>query len=281
LSAFDVSFSHLADYQTVDVNGMPTPMTQPELSADMPVDQWLSLENEASRHQSFDGKYVGYPSTFPPLDTTYPNGYITDPIATYPMSGFPISDAYCAFSPMNDSTRTWRDSLSSFPAYTAPPTPDFLPIQKPVDPVSQSLEVPPLTRKLSVELIGLGLYDAPSNTGFLARELTDGNEPSFEACSEQGQLGKGLKLEETWEPPEEGDEQSEDGEHDYADDEDENEDEACKAEAAAGLEEESVVARKDNESQPTLVSANETLPQTRANMSNQSFFFENDFYQLG
>ncbi|KAH7342795.1 hypothetical protein BKA65DRAFT_552412 [Rhexocercosporidium sp. MPI-PUGE-AT-0058] len=119
---------------------------------------------------------------------------------------------------------------------TAPPTPEnFLPIQHPEPsfPAEDSIPYHPLSEPDSdgEELIGMGLYDAPEVT------KTPSSNPeldSYRAMMMTGFLGtgygkvestgKGLKLEETWNPPPSDDEDDEDD--DEQDGEGEDDDEA-------------------------------------------------------
>lgn len=111
---------------------------------------------------------------------------------------------------------------------TAPPTPDnFLPIQhpEPAFPADESIPYQPLEEDSGgEELIGMGLYDSPDpviKTSSLDPQLD--NYRAFMMSHLLGpghrrteSTGKGLKLEETWEPPasddEDDDEQDGEGE---------------------------------------------------------------------
>ncbi|KAL9579186.1 MAG: hypothetical protein Q9212_005254 [Teloschistes hypoglaucus] len=112
----------------------------------------------------------------------------------------------------------------------------------------QTPTVTPLTKQRSKELVGMGLYDGPGR-----RELSSLNSsPDHISHLLTEPQGKGLKLEETWQPPDEdGDEGEEDG---YSTDE--AEDDLPSVPAA-------------NEGPPTLVP-------TYGDLSNQSFFFDGD-----
>ncbi|KAK0125353.1 hypothetical protein ONS95_000625 [Cadophora gregata] len=117
---------------------------------------------------------------------------------------------------------------------TAPPTPEnFLPIQHPEPnfPAEDAIPYHPLSEPESdgEELIGMGLYDAPEVT------KTPSSHPeldNYRALMMTGFLGtgygkvestgKGLKLEETWNPPPSDDEDEDDDEEDgEAEDDDE------------------------------------------------------------
>lgn len=99
------------------------------------------------------------------------------------------------------------------------------------------------------KLVALGLYDLPESatswTGFA--EAT----------------GKGLKLEETWQPPE-------------GDDEEEEEEDADDASSAASMEEPSPPLPAVDEKTQQLQLPVQVKPQTLGSMEGQSFFFDDE-----
>ncbi|KAL8814746.1 MAG: hypothetical protein Q9223_006056 [Gallowayella weberi] len=106
-----------------------------------------------------------------------------------------------------------------------------------------------LTKQRSKELIGLGLYDGPSRT-----ELSKFNLAPDHISQLMGEpQGKGLKLEETWQPPKDDEKDAE--EEGYSTDD--GEDDLPPAPAP-------------KESQPTFI------PNAYDDLSNQSFFFDSD-----
>lgn len=128
-----------------------------------------------------------------------------DPGSTFAPASVPnyIETAYSPASWVNASTISYRPNM------TAPPTPEDLPKAQQVDPVVVK-EEPYAASEASQEeeeegdiLIGLGLYDPPEKLPYYEEGglLSASFEPK----------GKGLKLEDAWEPP-------------ASDDEDENED---------------------------------------------------------
>jgi hypothetical protein len=120
---------------------------------------------------------------------------------------------------------------------------DFLPIQHPV------IQDEEMEDDDGEKLVALGLYDLP--------------EPSMSWTGSEQATGKGLKLEETWQPPEE--------------DEDEEEDEDAEDDASSVASEEpspplsSVNDRTQQLQLPVHVKA-----QTPGSMDGQSFFFDDD-----
>jgi hypothetical protein len=120
---------------------------------------------------------------------------------------------------------------------------DFLPIQHP------AIQHEEMEDDDGEKLVALGLYDLP--------------EPSMSWTGSEQATGKGLKLEETWQPPEE--------------DEDEEEDEDAEDDASSVASEEpspplsSVNDRTQQLQLPVHVKA-----QTPGSMDGQSFFFDDD-----
>ena len=245
-----------AGYQTMAVHGLPTPMTQPELKTETPIDQYFSLDGSSVSYQQQAMPYNQYDLAGQSLDTTYQSVLPLDSQYYMQYPGMPASQAPSTTSTIGYPTQAWAESLQPFPTHTAPPSPDFLPIQNPMDVWDGSLgAVNPLPRKQSKELVGMGLYDHPDRTSFSVGSITESYVDSY--CVDS-QKGKGLKLEETWEPPEEDKES--------ADDEDAQEEEN----ASSAEEELSPIAM------PTVLKQEEQMYLTYPDLSNQSFFFEND-----
>lgn len=100
---------------------------------------------------------------------------------------------------------------------TAPPTPEDLPKLQQAEPLVVKEESYPEAEAQQEEeeegdiLIGLGLYDPPEKYPYHGEGGMLG--ASFEP------QGKGLKLEDAWEPPASEDEDEEDGEGEAEDDE--------------------------------------------------------------
>ncbi|KAL9582681.1 MAG: hypothetical protein Q9203_005391 [Teloschistes exilis] len=135
-------------------------------------------------------------------------------------------------------------------SYSTQPTSNAVTAQYPLN-VPQYMPTPaemPLTKQKSKELVGMGLYDGPGR-----EELSTLNSsPDHISHLLTEPQGKGLKLEETWQPPnDDGDESEEEG---YSTDE----------------------AEEDLPSVPTTTEAQPALVPTYGDLSNQSFFFEGD-----
>ncbi|TVY88903.1 hypothetical protein LAWI1_G005491 [Lachnellula willkommii] len=127
-------------------------------------------------------------------------------------------------------------AANGFEGSTAPPTPDdLLPIQipQPNFTAEESIPYQPLSdmEDTSEDLIGLGLYDTPESAKSPPQDPQLENYRSA-MMSQLGSAyrrpepsGKGLKLEETWEPPSEDDKDEDDETDDERDGEAEDDDE--------------------------------------------------------
>ncbi|RAK99489.1 uncharacterized protein BO80DRAFT_426480 [Aspergillus ibericus CBS 121593] len=160
----------------------------------------------------------------------------------------PISDCWSFdMSSMHNNipstyvTASGYESAPSSGCLTGPPTPDFLPIQRPDDDFHAQVEPLPEKSKAEDELVGMGLYSNP--------------EASLES-SLLGLSGKGLKLEETFTP-------SSDNEAEDQDDNDEED--GDEPEQDEGLDRNS----DSNQKQQQPVKA-------PGSMMQRSFFFEDD-----
>ncbi|MCJ1290774.1 hypothetical protein MMC34_002316 [Xylographa carneopallida] len=270
-------------YQTVAMNGLPTPMIQPDLNANFPVDPFFSLDGSCIPYQQQIPQHPQLPMTirqgYDPaglsLDTSYQSYIPSDPTYHLEFPTIPLSGDYPTCSPMSYATQTWAESLSAFPTYTAPPTPDFLPIQNPSDTWQGAplAAVPPcLTKPRSKELVGMGLYDTPDRHSFSLDSAPDIHMGSFSADPHHESLGKGLKLEETWQPPaeEEEDDDNEEEEADSCSDEEDKEQE---------VEDPSPVRAREQLWQGDAMGAkvyDNVGRQAYGDMSDRSFFFDAD-----
>jgi hypothetical protein len=135
-------------------------------------------------------------------------------------------------------------ATNGFESSTAPPTPDdFLPIQHPEPSFSAEESIPyhPLsdTESTGEDLIGLGLYDTPEAAKSPSPDPQLDNYRSLMMSQLLGSayrrpepVGKGLKLEETWNPPsEDEDDEDDDDDDDEQDGEAEDDDEVVEEEA--------------------------------------------------
>ena len=260
-------------YQTVAMNGLPTPMTQPDLNADFPVDPLFSLDGSCIPYQQQIVQQSQPPMTIPQgyspaglsLDTSYQSYIPSDSSYHLQYPAVPSSADYPSCSPMNYAAQTWAESLSAFPTYTAPPTPDFLPIQNPSDMWQGATTAvqPRLNKPRSKELVGMGLYDHPDRNSFSLDSVTESHVDSFVAHPHHESVGKGLKLEETWQPPAE---EEEDEEAESSDEEEQQVEDTSPVVAGKQVWQVDIMEDKMHEAeQPSY-----------GDMSNQSFFFDGD-----
>ncbi|KAL0944044.1 uncharacterized protein CTRU02_201931 [Colletotrichum truncatum] len=169
----------------------------------LPVEGWVIPQQVEPAYVS-SSKTTGYSEPFPALPTTLPD--------LTPSSTSTSWNSY----PMNDFTST------------SPPTPETLPQAQQAQPIVSNEDAIPYQPLDEPEeegeiLIGMGLYDAPDKYD---------NDPQLDASrSAMSSLlgasfrpmegtGKGLKLEESWQPPEESDD--EDADQEDADGEDQD-----------------------------------------------------------
>ena len=147
--------------------------------------------------------------------------------------------------------QTWAFPPNDHPTYATPTSPSFLPIQIPLEgmPRTQVESKPPIAVKKSTELVGMGLYDDKNGSMFASLDSVGES-----ASGLRDSLGKGLKLEETWEPPNKDETEGDNADEGYSTDD---------------AEEELPVAPAPQESQAQVYPA-------YGDLSNQTFFFDTD-----
>ena len=240
-------------------NNVNVPATQQVANIDM-INPYLGYNTSSISYQPLNTGYYENSQQESEPNIAYPtlaNFDHTDHVQhqnTSMLEGFPI------FPPTSSLTQTWTNSLSSLPSYTNPPTPDFLPIQNPSDMWQGYVSniSPSLPKRPSKELVGMGLYDCPNRDSFALETAVDQHFGVMVAHPEQEPAGKGLKLEETWQPPEEdnsSEEDSQDG------------DEACSV-VEVGHD---VPPVSDGHEEAQAASFPPCI-----DLSNQSFYFDND-----
>ena len=245
------------NYPSAATSGIPTPVTHPDLGLHLISRPWYDTDDASSLYrQSSD--YDVCASTDLVIDTSVQDSYFTQPYPQYSSLTQPSSEGYAVFSPIQYPASAWTSTLSTFSTNTAPATPDFVPLQA----LSREDRPSPLPRKDSNELIGMGLYDGPDRHSWSLDSIMDGTTSLL--TERPLSMGKGLKLEETWEPPEEDDSDSE--EQDEEDDE--------QTQVAGSTEADNSKPQPAQQS----AAANEQLPiqMPTINMMNHSFFFDRD-----
>ena len=191
-------------FATTEANGLITPMTQPSSGEPFLQEGFAAFDDLSA--QNFDNRYA-YLNDFsaeqnPFWASEYTFQQMPPPIQQYTLPTEP------------QGFQKQPEYLTPHFGLTAPTTPDILPIQS--NDFGTAL-TPILTSNVTSgtdELVGMGLYDAPSpmhsSTLFSGKPL---NLP----YRSHGGGGKGLKLEETFQPSATEDNEEEDGED--ADDE--------------------------------------------------------------
>ncbi|MCJ1461932.1 hypothetical protein MMC07_000532 [Pseudocyphellaria aurata] len=244
----------IAGFENLTVNITPSSNDHPPPTS-LPADPSFCMTNYSASYRPCVSTMEGYYQ----IDGAGPDGTA---YSAYPMPGqmvFPIPPYSDYGYPSMDPQGGWPQPLvySDFPA---PQTPDFLPIQYPPEP-SQSVSVdpsPPIVKKQSKELVGMGLYDCPAQDSISSLDLLARFSDHRES------MGKGLKLEETWQPPKETDE-----EEDEAEEEAEDEEEAYSTDEADEDVLPIVTPSSDAEAPAAFYPA-------YGDLSNQTFFFDDD-----
>lgn len=192
--------------------------------------------------------YVAYEQQYPYTESSIPHysneGYSSDLSTTQATIQSENTDSlmYSHFDWGNFATNGFESS-------TAPPTPDnFLPIQHPDSTLPADDAIPYHSLSDSEPegeiLQGLGLYDTPEISksppsdpqldNYRALVMSQLLGPAYRKAEPES-VGKGLKLEETWNPPPSDDEDDEDDD-DEQDGEGEDDDETERSEQTSGVQ---------------------------------------------
>ena len=231
----------ITSFQPGELSGSRYPITMHDESL-MPVikqesSHWPS-EGLSQSGLSMDG--YGYStirrpeSSFVPFPLDYSSNQNSTEISPLQYSAYPES-------PTDTSAAAWSGFQPEYLNISQSQTLDYLQTHIYPEPLPTATQdsKPPLSRKRSNELVGMGLYN---------------NDPNFSSL-DNGSLGKGLKLEETWEPPKDEDSDKEDEEDEsYSTDD--------------GDEELPATSHPEE--------AQEPLYPAYGDLSNQTFFFDND-----
>jgi len=199
---FDFSAS---PYNTAEINGLITPMSapvpnEPQIQDYMaPLDQYSPLTYSNLPFSNEDMSKAG--TYYLPGQTNYVENlaYASD------------EDSYGYQYPMPQTYQMQPTNQRQLNFDTAPPSPALLPIQNFDNDGSASPFALGSPRVEKEELVGMGLYDRPQDVQ--ASTLFSGGPTTMAALT--AGIGKGLKLEESFEPPpttEEDEEDEEDAE---------------------------------------------------------------------
>ncbi|KAF2004307.1 hypothetical protein P154DRAFT_427172 [Amniculicola lignicola CBS 123094] len=195
---------------------------------------YSTYRHEAIRgSQSTDGSWQEIPQQTP----------------TYALSSFPTPTEQIPWY-----LQEWARKNQAQAAISQNGSTDFLPIQHPSHEETPSPTEDEHMEDSGKDLVGMGLYDLPDTSATWSSGLVEST-------------GKGLKLEEGWQPPEENEN----------DDEDEEEDEeADDASSDDGSVDEIPCAKETVVQQHLPLTGNATKPHVPGNMEGQSFFFDED-----
>lgn len=244
--------------ENLAVSGTPASAVQQSIQDAFSMGYGHPINAPTTKYETSPPALPGYGTISPATELaydSYPTYSISDvpqyppiPQVTtcdpYPATDYHLQQQWSQYGPNNFIN-------SQIPQHAS----DYLPAQVPVDNARQSKarNAPRLSRKRSKELVGMGLYDDKTSNFMSSLNSAVSEDPNRDS------VGKGLKLEETWQPPNEDE-----------DDEDED-DEAYSTDEAEEVEEAptSVIASASAEAQTVF------YPRY-GDLSNQSFFFNDD-----
>ena len=193
-----------------------------------------------------------------PVCDSYPTYSVSDQTQNPYIPQPPMYDAYT--NPSYQPSQQWSQNASYFSmdSQASKAMQEYRPTQPSTSTVrkAKAASAPQLARRKSKELVGMGLYDDRAS-GFMS-----GLNSAVSEDSSRDSMGRGLKLEETWQPPDDDD--AEEDDEGYSTEEVEEEEEAPPP----------VMASAPAEAQTTLYP-------TYADMSDQSFFFNDDDEYVG
>jgi hypothetical protein len=187
--------------------------------------------------------YTGYEQNYPYTDNAIPyqshHGYSFNQPVTQTTMPYNSAQSGSADSAMQLHSDWNHFAANGFETSTSPPTPEFfLPIQHPESTLPADDAIPYHSLSDSEPegeiLQGLGLYDTPEVSKPLPSAPQFDNYPALVMAPllgpayqrlEPESTGKGLKLEETWNPPPSDDEDDEEEDDDEQDGEGEDDDE--------------------------------------------------------
>ena len=209
----DVSFFPQFDFSnspfnTAKINGLITPMTAPVLNEPQIQDYMSPLEDYSP--SAFPTVPFAY--EYPPKESTYllPEQQYHVQEQVY----VPQSVSYGNQFSIPQMYQTQPSTYSQLNIDTAPPSPSLLPIQNFDTDRSTSPFLLGSPRVEKEELVGMGLYDRPQDV----HSSTLFNGATTMAALTAG-IGKGLKLEESFEPPPMEDDEEEEVQEDNEEDE--------------------------------------------------------------
>lgn len=248
----------IAGFENLTVTNIPTPSHDHIPQTSLPMDTSYCMMDYPTSYGPYVSTMEGY-NYYQGVETgcsAYP-AYPLSGQMDYPSIPLPYSD-YSSYSSMDLPGAGWSQSSTDYTSFPAPQSPDFLPIQYPPEPspspkVDFSLSI---RKKKSKELVGMGLYDCPDLNSISSLDMLS------RFSGQRESMGKGLKLEETWQP-------AKDTEKDEEAEDDEEEEEAYSTDEADEDVLPIVTPTSDTETPAAFYPA-------YGDLSNQTFFFDND-----
>jgi hypothetical protein len=234
-------------FTTTQVNGLITPLTQASSGGSCYNETFTPLEE--MQLQCLDSTYpfpeqAGYAACWPPQN---------NPAQQHPATQ---NSTYRGTYMVDQQTPFTYASAPDVYTGTAPPTPEFPPASS--YPLGNEEKPQAINEANDEVLVGMGLYDAPASpnpTGLLGTQITLPHRPS---------AGKGLKLEETFQPSIEENSDDDDGSNDDGSNDDEPE----------STEETKLLDLASSHQAMQLQDPGTNPFNTR--LADQSFFFDND-----
>jgi len=291
-------------FTTTEVNGLITPMSLP--LPNEPQIQEIITPLEESSLQDYEQQYA----CLNQLNTKSNNPYMmfNNDGPMFPSEFLPHGH-YSWLQPPPYGDHQQSSSFLIPRVETAPASPDLLPIQSFND--TDNLNMAPLALSTSTlnlststsnsnsgqeELVGMGLYDSPVDVQSSTSWFRNGTGRQVSMAGGRPSLGKGLKLEESFEPLSlgvedgDGDGDGDDTGHEEEDDDDDDDDNDNDDCDYGGLTSLSNSTNNSNYSYnhnlnimpriPTRAAA-ATTTNAAPNLANHSFFFEHEHDDLG
>lgn len=264
-----------APFTTATVNGLVTPLAYLYPDESFPHDSLTPLDDHSGcfihdpQIPYSDALAIEHPYMWP--SSLIGPEASTQPVLGQTIGGLSSTDIGSQMYPEHQLMPRYVPGSSL--ATTAPPTPDFLPIQ---NFSSDLVDLPPVSisqkpKPEKDELVGMGLYDAPETLSFHDNSLEDFmylTRIEGALVPPQVPSGKGLKLEETFRPSvyDDEEEDEEDEEEEIEQEEDEESEYQNMAEVDLHIP----------PNQTTAGGGQAQMPALTANLSNHTFFFESE-----
>ncbi|KAL8743716.1 MAG: hypothetical protein Q9190_003963 [Brigantiaea leucoxantha] len=251
-----------------DVGEMPTvAYTNNDTSSD-PTSFNCNFEDPQNTKAQFPMEYPPHVGISAPEPTPYSDGQFFYPPLSWGMlkdyqTNTTLLDYGCDTYPSVDlQSPEWSHTAPDYPIYSTQQTPSSFLVDYGGGTFDNTvnLPVPQITKQRSKELVGMGLYDGPDRD---CLSKLDSSPEQLGLLLAEPQ-GKGLKLEETWQPPKNTGAEAEEEEEEEEDDDDEEE-----GYSTDEAEDDLPPAPAAAETQPTFIP-------TYADLSNQSFYFDGD-----